>query len=268
MNRRRGFRDTDDDMEDGGAGSIFDTLFNDSNRDFLMREAMKAMRSKGGAREAAETIIRRNPMAVGVMGLGLAWLVYGSTRKPTAEEEMTARREGAKDAARHAFHSARTAADDEAWADAIDRLRARASLRLRELEEDAAAYGETLHGKADEARDFVTERAVILAKLAEDMRARLAEGLDDLSHTARARAVEAREDAYAARLRAQEALGRHGREARRMVEDHPMVSAALVLALGAALGKAAFGSRRGAETDMSDNEPKRRSWRRPGHHRD
>ncbi|WP_435165689.1 hypothetical protein [Falsirhodobacter sp. 1013] len=280
MTRKRNFRDIEEDLDQDRAqlGSIFDNLFNRSTVDILMREAMHTMRANGGARETAEAVIRRNPMAAGVVGLGLAWMLFGSTRKTKVEEDV----EEAKDDLRRTDRRARRfaeeeveAVEDSAWADAMDRLRARASIHLRELEEDAAAYKDDLAAglseKADEVRDFVAERAAILSDLAEDLRERFAEGLDEFSATARERIIKAREEAYAARLKAQEALGKSGREAKRVVEDHPMVSAAVVLALGTAIGTAVYRGRRSTADRVAEDlddaadaveEEARTRWRR------
>jgi|GEM_PF-3419664 len=262
MSRKRNIRDIEEelDRDRGQLGSIFDSLFSRSTVDILMREAMQTVRSNGGARETAEAVVRRNPMAVGVVGLGLAWLLLGSTRKSDAEEkaeDIGSKVRGAARRARDTLEDEADAIDDGAWAESLDRLRARASVRLRELEEDAAAYRDDLAAgladKADEMRDYMAERAAILSDLAEDMRERFSEGLDDFSRTARARIVKTREEAYAARLKAQDALGKGGREAKRVVEDHPMVSAAVVLALGAAIGTAVMRNRRSTAEEVEDD---------------
>ncbi|WP_128253179.1 hypothetical protein [Falsirhodobacter deserti] len=267
MSRKRDPRDFEDDLHAGRGqfGSIFETLLNNPTADMLMREAMHTLRTNGGARETAEAVIRRNPMAVGVVGLGLAWLVLGNRKKDAQEDAGELR--GKARRTRDELEDEIEAVQHGAWADELDRLRARASIRLHELEEDAAAYREEfaagLSEKVEEARDFVAERAAILADLAEDMRERLTEGLDEFSKSARARIIDAREEAYAARLKAQDALGKSGREAKRMVEDHPMVSAAVALALGAAISRAVRG-RRGSVEDTdgeADDHPRRRKKR-------
>lgn len=262
MSRKRTYRDIEDELDQDRAklGSVFDSLFNRSTVDILMREAMHTIRSNGGARQTAEAVVRRNPLAVGVVGLGLAWLLVGNARKSEVEDEIDDLDDRAHRTARKARRFARDeaeAVEDSAWAEALDRLRARASVRLRELEDEAAAYrdelAEGLHDKADELRDFMAERTEILADLAEDIRERMADGLEEFSHTARARILQAREDAYAARLKAQEALGRGGREAKRIVEDHPMVSAAVALALGAAFGTAMLRKKRNAGERVAED---------------
>lgn len=260
MTRKRNIRDIEEelDRDRNQLGSIFDNLFSRSTVDILMREAMQTVRANGGARETAEAVVRRNPVAVGVVGLGLAWLLLGSRKSDVEDEaeEIGGKARRAARNARHSLHDEEDAIEDSAWAESLDRLRARASTRLHELEEDAAAYREDLAAgladKADEIRDYMAERAAILADLAEDMRERFSEGLDEFSHSARARIVQAREEAYAARLKAQDALGRGGREAKRIVEDHPMVSAAVVLALGAAVGSAVMRNRRSTSDRVAE----------------
>lgn len=274
MTRKRDYRSIEEGLDRDRArlGSTLESLFNRSTVDLLAREASAYFRSHGGYRETAEHIVRRNPLAVGVVGLGLAWLALGSSRSRIEDDEDDLRA-GVRRTARRARHAVEDEADliaDTDWAEAIDRLRARASSRLRKLEDDARAYrddvAEGLSDRADEARDYMAERAALLSDLAEDLRERFADGLDHLSHNARERIVQAREDAYAARLRAEEALGKGGREAKRLVEDHPMVSAAVALALGTALGAAVLHRRRSSVDDAADTvsdrlDEVREKWR-------
>ncbi|WP_045387983.1 hypothetical protein [Falsirhodobacter sp. alg1] len=262
MSRKRYTRDIEDELDRDRAqlGSIFDSLFSRSTVDLLMREGIQTLRANGGARETAEAVVRRNPLAVGVIGLGLAWLAYGS-RKPEVAAEAEARTvrnrvQRSADRARATLRDEAEAIEESDWAESLDRLRAKASARLHDLEDEARAYRDDmaagLADKADEVRDYLAERAEVLSDLAEDMRERLADGLDDFSHAAQKRIIRAREEAYAARLKAQEALGKGGREAKRMVEDHPMVSAAVVLGLGAAIGTAVIRSRRSPAEEAID----------------
>ncbi|MCJ8140743.1 hypothetical protein [Falsirhodobacter halotolerans] len=280
MSRKRTYRDLEDDLDRDRAqlGSIFDSLFSRSTIDLLMREAMQTVRANGGVRETAESVVRRNPVAVGVVGLGLAWLALGGNRGPSRVDEVEERAEGfarrlgrGADRARRVVRDEADAIENTDWMDVIDRLRAKASARLHDLEEDARAYRDDiaagLSDRADDARDYMAERAEILSDLAEDMRERFAEGLEDFSAAAQKRIVQAREEAYAARLKAQDALGKGGREAKRIVEDHPMVSAAVALALGAAIGTAVYRNKRGKEDEMEDfvkdvKKDAKKHWRR------
>lgn len=278
MTRRRDARSIEDDLDRDRAklGSAFDSLFNRSTVDLFAREAMHLLRTNGSYRETAEAVVRRNPLAVAVTGLGLAWLAFGAVRR-TPEDDV----EDVRHAARRTGRRVRAAVHDEAeliedtdWAEALDALRAKASARLRKLEDDARAYRddvtEGVANRAGDARDYMSERAALLADLAEDMKERFADGLDHLTHAAQDRIVQAREEAYAARLRAEEALGKGGREAKRLVEDHPMVSAAVALALGTAFGAAVLHRRRSVAEEEVDEvsetlserlEEARESWR-------
>ncbi|WP_406721537.1 hypothetical protein RPE78_06320 [Thioclava litoralis] len=162
----------------------------------------------------AEATIRENPVAFALAGAGLAWFLLG--RKNGAETAET----GSVAAA------AESAAND--WSEEIDRLRASATLRLRELESEA-------EDNAQSGRDFVKERADMISKFSGDVRTKLSKDLEDLSAEARKHVIEARERAYAAKLKAQEYGTRAATETRQFVSDHPVVIAVLGLAVGAAV---------------------------------
>ncbi|WP_339113859.1 hypothetical protein [Thioclava sp. GXIMD2076] len=162
----------------------------------------------------AEATIRENPVAFALAGAGLAWFLLG--RKNGTEDSKT----------EEAVQTADAVAED--WSDEIDRLRASATLRLRELENEAADDKQS-------GRDFVKERAETISKFSGDVRAKLSKDLDELSAETRKRVIEARERAYAAKLKAQEYGTRAATETRQFVADHPVVIAVLGLAVGAAV---------------------------------
>jgi ElaB/YqjD/DUF883 family membrane-anchored ribosome-binding protein len=257
MTRKRSTRSIEDDLDRNREklASAFDSLLSRSTVDLLTREALGLLRSNADVyRQVAAGAVRRNPLAVAVAGIGLAWLVLGKGSRTDddaddlVEEVRSTRRRAAR-----VVDEAELVAEGR-WSEGVDKLRRAASARLRKLEEEARQTYDGLRDdmtdSAADARDYMGERAAVLADLAEDLRERFAHGLDDLSNATRDRIIAAREEAYAARLRAEEALGKGGREAKRMVEDHPMVAGAVALALGAALG--AVLSRRSAATDADD----------------
>jgi hypothetical protein len=239
MTRKRSARSNEADVNHDREKltSAFESLLSRSTIDMLTREAMGLLRSNADVyRHAASTAVRRNPLAVAVAGIGLAWLFLGKGQ-PDDEQEVV---EDHRPRSRTVAAMVRNRMDDDRWSDSLDRLRRTASSRLRTLEEDARTTYDGLRDdvtdSAADARDYMSERASVLADLADGMKRRFAHGLDDLSTSAREGIVAAREEAYATRLRAEDALGRGGREAKRIVEDHPMVAGAVALALGAALG--------------------------------
>lgn len=177
----------------------------------------------------AQQTVRRNPLAFALMGAGLAWLVLGN-RGSDSDEDITA------DIKAKAHNVAEDISDGvdavaDRWAKRLDKLRGTASAKVAELEKEAAKG-------LDDARDFASEKASVLAEFAEKTKAHLAEGLDDLSGEARRKIIAAREAAYAARMNAEAAAKSAGHETARFVQDHPLVTAALGVGIGVAIAAA------------------------------
>ena len=172
------------------------------------------------AKKAEETV-RANPLAFALAGAGLAWLVL-SARKDEGDTADTSNSE--KDPI-----TAQDGLSDD-WLDEIDALRDRASMRLQQLEIDAAS-------NTKKAADYADERARMVSEFASDLRDSLQAGLSDLSDEARERVVRAREAAYSARLRLQD-RATAGHSGKNMIKDHPLITAALGIAIGAAIVKA------------------------------
>lgn len=175
-------------------------------------------------RRAGQTVMK-NPLAFALMGAGLAWLVLGN-RDPAAS-----------DTARRKLHEAAEDLSDEVdavadrWAKRLDKLRRSASEQISRIEAEAAKG-------LEDARDFTTEKASVLAEFAEGVKSELAGGLADLSAEARRKTIAAREAAYAARLNAEAAAKAAGQQTARFVQDHPLVTAALGIGLGVAIAAA------------------------------
>jgi len=168
------------------------------------------------ARQAGSTL-RRHPLAAALVGAGLAWILLGR-----------------HEAERSSVESEEPQADttEDRWAEQIDALRRAASEALHALEAQAASGVTAAHELAD-------ARADMMGAFAQDLRARLADGLEGLGEDARANVIAAREATYAARLKAQEAVVQVGTDAKKFAQDHPLVTVALGLAVGAAIGVAA-----------------------------
>ncbi len=179
---------------------------------------------------ALDGAVRANPMAAVVTGVGLAWLVLG--RKPVAGTAATApaaalagtRVEAVSRWEDEGGYPLNDPVADAAWIAETDALRHRA---LRALARIEAAARDRLRPGAELARD----RAQVLADLARTTRAAMLHGLDSLTQDARNRLLVLREEAYAARLAAQ-------RQGARLIEAHPVLTAAIGMAIGAAVGSA------------------------------
>ena len=189
-----------------------------------------------------DTAVRANPLALTLTAVGVAWLIFG-TKKPDDQPAVPAidGREGESADAPppNLPGTVRTAAaPGDSWSGDVDTLRAQANEKLRAIEADARSQARSIGGGISEslgkARDFAAERAEVLGGFAEEMKRGFRKELDDLSEAGREKIVAAREQAYAARIRA-ERLARDGtREASRMIADHPLIAGIVALAAGAA----------------------------------
>lgn len=216
--------------------SSLDALQHRVSVENLAQEALGMIRSNAAAyTRSIDNAVRANPMALALTGVGIAWLVFG-TRKTSSEPHPSVNSgweddSGMPDASARYGTPPGTIAEEHGWSDRIDTLRAKASRALRGIEQDARSY-------AGDLRDFAAERAKVLAGFTEDMRESLLDGLDGLSDAARDRIVAAREAAYAARLGAERSARAGGREAERLINEHPMIAGVLALGLGAAFAAA------------------------------
>ena len=196
--------------------------------------------------------VRANPLALALTGAGIAWLVLGNRKSDEDEAHRSiARSQGDYGTRIRSHGSASTMVDplsaadvtgERDWSADIDSLRDQATTKLHAVEADARRYassvGKGISEGLGKARDFAAERAEVLSGFAEDMKSGFRQGLDDLTETARDRIVAAREQAYAAKIRA-EGLARSGaRDAGRLIEDHPLVAGVVALAVGAAFAAA------------------------------
>ncbi|TQS70485.1 hypothetical protein ERN12_15260 [Rhodobacteraceae bacterium] len=163
----------------------------------------------------AEKTVRDNPLAFALAGAGIAWLLI--SRKSGEDDHVTT-----------ATLTERYEDVEEDWSEEIDRLRAKASVRLRALEDDA-------QDSVDSGRNFAQERADMIAQYASDIRAKLSKDLDGVSEEAKKLVLDARERAYAAKLKAQSHASKAADETTQFVKDHPVVVAALGVAIGAAI---------------------------------
>ena len=188
----------------------------------------------------AQQTVQRNPLAFALIGAGLAWLVLGN-RGSDHTGDIKAK---VHDVAEDVSDGVDAVADR--WAKRLDKLRKTASEKVAALEEEAAKG-------LDDARDFTAEKATILAEFAEATKEHLADGLETLSAGARRKVIAAREAAYAARLNAEAAAKSAGHETARFVQDHPLVTAALGIGIGAAIAAAVPHVRARAEKSSKDD---------------
>lgn len=257
---------TSDDIERDSAqerAQMSDTI-NDLQKKFsvnaITNDIGAMFRGQGGdiGRAVSDTLAR-NPTAVVLVGVGLAWLFLGQGRPPAAQtaawptgrsaDRRRSRPASGGWAGRSMGDDRRTDGpfrmDDHEWygeartsgeygtgdTDQLD-----GAFDPSGTQDAAQGVVGTLQDAASRMGDAVSDAAGTVGNAASDLTARLSVGLEHLSDEARARVLAARRAAHDARLSSQAALNRGARTATGMFEDQPLVVAALAVAFGAAVG--------------------------------
>ena len=209
--------------------------------DGIVRDVGRMFQDQGG--EMGQTIRRtlgRNPAALAVVGVGLAWLLMGKSSNG-ADRDQEPRKYGFARASdqwdQDAMPKAKRAGDqpyhdgDRYWfGDPPEDSRIRSSSKdgmMASIRSGAASVAETVSDAASGLRDR-----------ASDLTDRLMHGTDGLSDEAKDRVAAARRAANDARIAAGSAMQRGQKAATSMFDDQPMVMGAIALALGAAVGSA------------------------------
>lgn len=236
--------------------STLDELSDRVSVDNLARDALNTVKSYAGSyTSTVDGAVRSNPLAVALIGAGVAWLTLGGRLRgssssssqgsnpmghPVHDELPRWESEGGPPPAYGAVAYRPTTSegdDDHSWWDSIHDLRSKATSALHRIEQEAkGALGRVaggVSGGAGAARDFAAERASVVSGFAGDLRGRLSHGLDGIPEPARSRIIATRERAYAASLEA-ERVGRQAiTDPARALEEHPLVAGAVAFALGA-----------------------------------
>lgn len=274
---------TSDDIErdiEGERAQMSETI-NDLQRKFsvdaIVSDLGAMVRGQGGnlGRAVSDTL-GRNPAAVVLVGVGLAWLVIGQGRAASgnAKHRQGARASGRRGTAGSSdpwdgtAHAGRTQDgpfrnDDHYWYGdgqmsgdyrAKDRGAKGWAAKASGKADVADGVTGTIRGIANSVGDAVSGAAGRVSDAASDLSERLAHGLDDLSDEAKARVMSARRAAHEARMSSDAVLHRGTRAATGFFEDQPLVVGALAVALGAAIGGALPHSRLEDDTmgDSSD----------------
>lgn len=205
--------------------------------------------------------LKKNPLAVAVTSVGLAWLIFGSGR---GQPDLTKANNDDKEAAVSAYrdnmpqrspstagatgsHRSRTVAPSRrsnhalpVWAKSSGNLAAAggrtdasASGQMynqdTSLEEDTLDTSGTLGDHSQSGASSVSERA-------KQMRDRFSHGTEDMSEAARDRIISAREQAMQAYHRVSDTAQKGGTQLADFYDNQPLVMGALGLAFGAAIG--------------------------------
>lgn len=209
------------------------------------------IRDQGGelGQKVGQTV-RRNPAAVALVTVGVAWLFLGTDRSKPANgsdrqpPQYFGRREKWAGSARHDSHASpynrRDTDDDPSWYGGGGSATEHRS-NGRNVGRDGQKTDSTNEDKgvSGKARNAVGNVAASLSGVAEgwgdtasDLTARLSQGLEDLSEEAKSRVMSARRAAHEAKQTSQAGV----RRAVNFFEDQPLVAGALAIAVGAAFG--------------------------------
>lgn len=188
----------------------------------LLRKTVK--RSSG----SMDSAVRSNPLALAVVGAGLAWLVFGG-RKPLApKRESPEAMSGWEDDGGPARPSDEP---DDSWKQNSVDLRQQTAAAHSRIDRDA-------RDAAQDERDLASGREPVLAALTLGLRRQLHRGLEGLAAVAQDRIATARTASAAGRVPLQHMGASRPRAAGRLIEDHPLVLGVVTFAIGAALGRA------------------------------
>jgi hypothetical protein len=201
--------------------------------------------------------VGRNPAAVALVGVGLAWLFLGQDRNRANGASERQSGQGSGRGRGRAAHNQwddnsmlRDRSDDGSSFDDESRWYGdtAASRTFRGSEslggsQKPSSSNDPSHGMMDKVRNAATaageaasDAASAVGHAASDITERLSAGLDDLSEEARARVLSARRAAHEARISSQQSMQRGSQAASHFFEEQPLVVGALAVALGAAIG--------------------------------
>lgn len=227
--------------------------------DAIVGDVGAMLRTQGGdLGRAISHTVGRNPAAVALVGVGLAWLFLGQDRSSRASRERDdpwGDRE--RHAGNHSTHdtwdrqsAGRPAGDgpsdrDQFWYgnDQMARTRKAQGRSLsgdgqnrRTMSDASGGVSGSIQGAAHAVGDAMSDATSTVGQAASDLTARLSHGLEDFSEEARTRILAARRAAHEARVASTEAMKKGARVASNFFEDQPLVVGALAVAVGAAMG--------------------------------
>ncbi|MEM7730528.1 MAG: DUF3618 domain-containing protein [Pseudomonadota bacterium] len=242
--------------ERAGLARSLEELQSQFSPEAIVNSATTYVRNNGG--DIAATIgrqIKENPMAAALTGIGLVWLMVGSGRRNdratyAGDVESDPQFRSAYGEPEHV--EPQLAYDDRRYASAPGTLaephRPGFEDRLERVEDDRDEYTVNAdHGLEDaqvsspemarlEGRSY-PEHGRVYSRSA-DMRARLSQGTERMSETARLRVMQARQRAYEAQRGMEEKFGDYKASGRRAYYEQPLLGGVIALGIGAVIGAA------------------------------
>lgn len=213
-------------------------------------------RNQGGdLGRAVSRTVGNNPMAVALVGVGLAWLFVGQGRNRASDASDDRWNDtGDSRRARPANgsmqdRSSRAYSNDSGLSPELDdywygsdesprdrRKRHRGSNAAARTSGAVAGVMDTIKEGTGAVGGAISGAADSLGQAASGLTDRMSHGLENLSEDARARVLAARQAAHDARRASADALKKGVRASTNFFEDQPLVVGALAVAIGAAMG--------------------------------
>lgn len=196
-------------------------------------------------------LVGRNPAAVAVVGIGLAWLFIGRNRNRHDHSGRPSDRGGRKDSrqwtgkalpARPLADGAPNREGDRFWYAEAARPaqhgadRRQGAAHPRSQDSKAGNGNGSVFGAIRSGVDAVVDAAGSIGDSVMSLKDRLLHGTEGLSDEAKQRVLSARQAAHDARAQTKAAVTRGTQAAANLFEDQPLVIGALAVALGAAIG--------------------------------
>lgn len=230
-----------------------DDLQGELSLDGLSRRLTGSVRRNGADwAEAASTAARANPVALGLTGIGLAWLIFGRGHDPVhrlgqSPDDRPVRHDRAPTGSTTAPAPARAprpVAPPPGWAS--DHGPATTGTASGQTPGPSKEHGMMDRTKetASHLRDRFSDGTAGLGDHARHLRDRLSEGTEGLGEEARRRIETARHKALDASDAARQQMSRANRQVARSYDAEPLLFGALALIGGAALGALLPGTRR------------------------
>ena len=224
---------------------------NDLQRKFsvegIVSDVGAMFRDQGGdaGRYIKETV-GRNPAAVALVGVGLAWLLLGKGRASTSAAGRYDRDQAPGGNVGRPLPTGRRAksalSDAEySWFDDDSTAHTKRSYqtsvgKTNGATEPATGVMGTVRNGTDAVVEAVSAPASAVRDAALALTEKLSSGFEGLSEEARARVLDARRMAHDAKVASQTALKEGAQTAANLFADQPLVMGALAIALGAAFG--------------------------------
>ncbi|TJZ92021.1 DUF3618 domain-containing protein [Paracoccus gahaiensis] len=232
-----------------------DDLQGELSLDGLSRRLTGSVRQNGADwAEAASTAARANPVALGLTGIGLAWLIFGRGHDPVhrlgqSSDDRPVRPDRApavspRPAAPAPARAPRPVAPPPGWAS--DHGPATTGTASGQTTGPSKEHGMMDRTKetASHLRDRLSDGTSGLGDQARHLRDRLSEGTEGLGDEARRRVETARHKALDASDAARRQMSQANRQVARSYDSEPLLFGALALIGGAALGALLPGTRR------------------------